>query len=222
MHQPPDAGDRRGEHILRQGVGELTDQLHFAGGDEGVDQCVGVGTHDGLKGRRRARLEEGFQHRAQGALRRWVDFGGRKIGHALGAIDHEAIGRGKRAPILGALCDVFIVVHDPIRALVEIISSTPRVFVSGCGKARLAGNSGAIAKRCNAAAAAHEQPNVEIILTRVLSLRVLTSGCLVVCAGRVLRDKTNAQRCRRHWHGVLDTFPLQLSLPVPTDSRRSP
>ncbi len=56
-----------------------------------------------------------------------------------------------------------------IRTLVEIISSTPRVFVSGCGKARFAGNSGAIAKKCNAAAAAHEQPNVEIILTRVLS-----------------------------------------------------
>ena len=35
--------------------------------------------------------------------------------------------------------------------------------------ARFAGNSGAIAKKCNAAAAAHEQPDVEIILTRVLS-----------------------------------------------------
>ena len=55
-----------------------------------------------------------------------------------------------------------------LRTLVNIISSTPRVFVSGCGKARFAGNSGAIAKKCNAAAAAHEQPNVEIILTRVL------------------------------------------------------
>ena len=41
--------------------------------------------------------------------------------------------------------------------------------MSGCGQARFAGNSGAIAKKCNAAAAAHEQPNVEIILTRVLS-----------------------------------------------------
>ena len=56
-----------------------------------------------------------------------------------------------------------------LRTLVNVISSTPRVFVSGCGKARFAGNSGAVAKQCNAAAAAHEQPNVEIILTRVLS-----------------------------------------------------
>ena len=56
-----------------------------------------------------------------------------------------------------------------VRTLVNIISSTPRVFVSGCGKARFAGNSGAIAKKCNAAAAAHEQLDVEIILTRVLS-----------------------------------------------------
>ena len=37
------------------------------------------------------------------------------------------------------------------------------------GRARFAGNSGAIAENCNAAAAAQEQPNVEIILTRVLS-----------------------------------------------------
>ena len=36
-------------------------------------------------------------------------------------------------------------------------------------RALFAGNSGAIAKKCNAAAAAHEQPDVEIILTRVLS-----------------------------------------------------
>ena len=36
-------------------------------------------------------------------------------------------------------------------------------------RARLAGNSGAIAKNSNAAAAAQEQPNVEIILTRVLT-----------------------------------------------------
>jgi hypothetical protein len=59
--------------------------------------------------------------------------------------------------------------HRLLRTLVQTISSTPRVFVSGCGKARFAGNSGAIDKKCNAAAAAHEQPNVEIILTRVLS-----------------------------------------------------
>ncbi len=57
-----------------------------------------------------------------------------------------------------------------LRALVRITSSTPRVFLSGCSKARFAGNSGAIAKNSNAAAAAQEQPNVEIILTRVLSL----------------------------------------------------
>ena len=55
------------------------------------------------------------------------------------------------------------------RTLVRIISSTPRVFLSGCSQARFAGNSGAIGKNCNAAAAAQEQPNVEIILTRVLT-----------------------------------------------------
>ena len=55
-----------------------------------------------------------------------------------------------------------------LRTLVRIILSTPRVFLSGCGKARFAGNSGAIAKKRNAAAAAREQPNVKIILTRVL------------------------------------------------------
>ena len=70
---------------------------------------------------------------------------------------------------------MFVTVHrrgkdGAIRTLVNIISSTPRVFVRGCGQARFAGNSGAIAKKCNAAAAAHEQPDVEIILTRVLSL----------------------------------------------------
>ena len=53
-----------------------------------------------------------------------------------------------------------------LRTLVKIISSTPRVLLSGCCKARFAGNSGAIAKKCNAAEAAQEQPNVEIILTR--------------------------------------------------------
>ena len=41
--------------------------------------------------------------------------------------------------------------------------------MSGRGKALFAGNSGAIAKKCNAAAAAHEQPDVEIILTMVLT-----------------------------------------------------
>ena len=55
--------------------------------------------------------------------------------------------------------------------LVRIILSPPRVFLSGCGKARFAGNSGAIAKQRNAAAAAQEQPNVKIILTRVLRHR---------------------------------------------------
>jgi len=44
------------------------------------------------------------------------------------------------------------------------------VILSGASRARFAGNSGAIAKNCNAAAAAQEQPNVEIILTRVLRL----------------------------------------------------
>ena len=39
-------------------------------------------------------------------------------------------------------------------------------------RARFAGNSGAIAKNCNAAAAAQEQPNVEIILTRVLRRQI--------------------------------------------------
>ena len=55
-----------------------------------------------------------------------------------------------------------------LRTLVEIILSTPRVFQSGCCKARFAGNSGAIAKKCNAAAGAEEQPTVKIILTRAL------------------------------------------------------
>ena len=59
--------------------------------------------------------------------------------------------------------------RQDLRTLVRIISSTPRVILSGCSKARFAGNSGAIAKNCNAAAAAQDQPNVEIILTRVLS-----------------------------------------------------
>ena len=36
-------------------------------------------------------------------------------------------------------------------------------------RARLAGNSAAIANHSNAAAAAEEQPNVEIMLTRVLT-----------------------------------------------------
>jgi hypothetical protein len=57
-----------------------------------------------------------------------------------------------------------------LRTLVKIILSTPRVFARGCGKARFAGNSGTIAKKCNAAATSREQPNVEIILTRVLKV----------------------------------------------------
>ena len=47
--------------------------------------------------------------------------------------------------------------------------------MSGCGKARFAGNSGAIAKKCNAAAATEEQPNVKIIPTRVLSRRLIAA-----------------------------------------------
>ena len=57
-----------------------------------------------------------------------------------------------------------------LRALVRIISSPPRVSLCGCRKARFAGNSGAIAKNSNAAAAAEGQPNVEIILTRALTV----------------------------------------------------
>ena len=66
------------------------------------------------------------------------------------------------------------------RTLVRIISSTPRVFLSGASRARFAGNSGAIAKNCNAAAAAQEQPNVEIILTRVLRVSLSTTGAAVL------------------------------------------
>ncbi len=55
-----------------------------------------------------------------------------------------------------------------LRTLVEIILSTSRVFLSGCCKARFAGNSGTIPKQRNAAAGAQEQPNVKIISTRVL------------------------------------------------------
>ena len=51
-------------------------------------------------------------------------------------------------------------------------------------RARFAGNSGAIAKNCNAAAAAQEQPNVEIILTRVLSTR--EAGTATVYTGLTL------------------------------------
>ena len=64
---------------------------------------------------------------------------------------------------------------DALRTLVNIISSTLRVFEGGCDKARFAGNSGAIAKKCNADAAAHEQLDVEIILTRVLRGRYVGS-----------------------------------------------
>ena len=50
-----------------------------------------------------------------------------------------------------------------VRTLVRIISSTPRVFLSGCSQARFAGNSGALGKNCNAAAAAEDQPKVESV-----------------------------------------------------------
>ncbi len=39
--------------------------------------------------------------------------------------------------------------------------------MNGASRARFAGHSGAIAKNCNAAAAAQKQPDVDIILTRV-------------------------------------------------------
>ena len=61
-----------------------------------------------------------------------------------------------------------------LRTLVEIISSTPRMFVSGCLPGAFLGNSAAMAKKCNAAVAAHEQPNVAIILSRVLRVRCVT------------------------------------------------
>ena len=35
--------------------------------------------------------------------------------------------------------------------------------MGGCGKARFADNSGAIVKKCNAAAAAHEKSDVESV-----------------------------------------------------------
>ena len=41
--------------------------------------------------------------------------------------------------------------------------------MSGCGKARFAADSGAIAKKRNAATAVHVRPDVEEILTRGLS-----------------------------------------------------
>ena len=82
-----------------------------------------------------------------------------------------AVGRDPRVESVASL---FVsrwdtAVKEILRTLVRIISSTPRVFLSGCSKARFAGNSGAIAKNSNAAAATQERPNVEIILTRVLS-----------------------------------------------------
>ncbi len=43
------------------------------------------------------------------------------------------------------------------------------------------GNSGAIAKKCNAAEAAQEQPNVEIILTRVLSAKLRGRSQFLYC-----------------------------------------
>ena len=70
---------------------------------------------------------------------------------------------------LWACCPILRCRLCRLRALVRIISSTPRVFLCGCSKARLAGNSGTIANNSNAAAAAEGQPNVEIILTRVLT-----------------------------------------------------
>jgi hypothetical protein len=63
-----------------------------------------------------------------------------------------------------------------LRALVETISSTPRVFLSGGCQARCAGNSGTITKQRNAAAARQAQPNVEIISTRVLDVATRPSG----------------------------------------------
>ena len=52
----------------------------------------------------------------------------------------------------------------PLMTLVKFILSTPRVFVSACGKARFAGdNSWTIANKCNTVAAAHEQRNLEIV-----------------------------------------------------------
>ena len=54
-------------------------------------------------------------------------------------------------------------------------------------QARFAGNSGAIAKNCNAAAAAQEQPDVEIILTRVLS-----AVLLLACAFAATKSQAGA------------------------------
>ena len=48
---------------------------------------------------------------------------------------------------------------------------------AGACRARFAGNSGAIAKNCNVAAAAQEQPDVEIILTRVLRAPAAQPRC---------------------------------------------
>ena len=47
--------------------------------------------------------------------------------------------------------------------------STPRVSLSGCCKARFAGNGRALAKKRNAAAAAQGQPNAKITSARALS-----------------------------------------------------
>ena len=46
--------------------------------------------------------------------------------------------------------------------------------MSSCLPGAFFGNNGAIAKKCNAAAAAHEQTNVEIILSKVLSVSNVT------------------------------------------------
>ena len=61
---------------------------------------------------------------------------------------------------------------------------------------RFAGNSGAIAKNCNAAAAAQEQPNVEIILTRVLKANLRYSRDTLarsrLCVGSALSRRSEA------------------------------
>ena len=91
-------------------------------------------------------------------------------------------------------CQTVDVQNHSLRTLVRIISSTPRVFLSGCRKARFAGNSGAIAKNSNAAAAAQEQPNVEIILTRVLTIRGVLGECgMVLGLGIVLGQLSSGQ-----------------------------
>ena len=56
-----------------------------------------------------------------------------------------------------------IATTPPLMTLVKFFLSTLRVFLSACGKARFAGNnSWTIANKCNTAATAQEQQNVEI------------------------------------------------------------